>query len=84
MTNNYNTQESKKVPIILNWLGHEGLRFMKTLNDEEKEKFKTNPGLFKTLSDKFKPQHNEKMLSLQHCKLIGEQNQNAKKWATSK
>ena len=58
MTNNYNIQESDRVPIILNWLGHEGFRFVQMLNNEEQEKYKTSTGIFKILSDKFKPQHN--------------------------
>ena len=35
MTNNNNTQEGKRVPVIPNWLACEGLRFMQTLNYEE-------------------------------------------------
>ena len=35
MTDSYNTQERERVPIILNWLGQEGLRFMRSLNDKE-------------------------------------------------
>ena len=35
MTNNYNTQESEWIPIILNWLGWEVLIFMVTLYHEE-------------------------------------------------
>ena len=34
MTNNYNIQE--KIPIILNWLGCEGLKFIQLPNDEDK------------------------------------------------
>ena len=55
LTNNYNIQESKIALIIMNWLGHEGLRFLQTLKPEEKEKCKTSSGLFKVLRDKFKP-----------------------------
>ena len=35
----------------------------------EKEKCNTIEGLFKTLNNKFKPQFNEKIMSLQFCKL---------------
>ena len=28
-------QESERAPLILNWLGCEGLRFVQTLNDKE-------------------------------------------------
>ena len=34
-------------------------------------------GYFKVLSETFKPQHNETILSLQYCKLIREQSENA-------
>ena len=37
MTNNYNIQRSKKVSIMLNWIGREGLRFIQTINEEEQE-----------------------------------------------
>ena len=47
MMNNCSTQEIERVPIILNWLGWEGLRFVQTLNDEEQEKCRTSTGLFK-------------------------------------
>ena len=60
MTNNYKTQESERLQIIQNWLGSEGLRFMQTLKEEEQEKCGTSMGLFQVLSEKFKPQHNEK------------------------
>ena len=36
--------------------------------------------LLEVLSDKFKPQHNETVLSLQYCKLTREQNENAEDW----
>ena len=84
MTNNYNIQESKRVAITMNWLGHEDLICVKMLNDEEQEKYKTSAGLFGVLSDKFKPEHNEMILSLQYCKLAIEQNEEAENgWAAS-
>ena len=48
---------------------------MQTLNYQEQEKYKTSVGLFKVLSQKFKPQHNKIILSLQYCKLIREQSE---------
>ena len=45
--NNYNTQGSHMVPIILNWLGWDRLRFVQTLSGEEQEKYKANTELFK-------------------------------------
>ena len=35
MTNNYNTQESDRVSVTLNWLDQEGLIFIQMLLDEE-------------------------------------------------
>ena len=42
------------IPIIMNWLGCEGLRLVQALNDETKRKCTTNAELFETLSEKFK------------------------------
>ena len=38
--NGHDTQENKKVPVIMTWLGHEGLRLVPTLTDSEQEKYK--------------------------------------------
>ena len=38
MMNSYNIEESKKAPIIMNWLGYEGFKFSQTLYDNENEK----------------------------------------------
>ena len=54
MTNSYNIQYNEKVPVILNWLGREGLQFLKSLNDEEQENFKKSMGFFEVLSEIFK------------------------------
>ena len=62
MTNNYNTQESERVPRILNWPGQKGLRLMQTLNGEQQEKCRTNMGLFEVLRGQLQPQHNETIL----------------------
>ena len=64
----------------MNWLGHECLRFVQTLNDEEQEKSKTSLGLFEVLGNKFKPQHNEMILQLKYCKLVKKQSTNAEEW----
>ena len=58
MTNNYNIQESERVPVIPSWQGWEGIKFIQNLHDEEQEKCKTSAGLTEVLSNKFKPQHN--------------------------
>ena len=57
MTNNYHTQESERVLIILNCLDWEGIRFVITLNDIVQEKCRTGMGLFEVLSNKSTLQH---------------------------
>ena len=62
--------EKEEVPIIKNWVGREGLKFIQNSMNIEKETCKTVMGLFPMLADKFKPCQNEKKkLSLQCCKL---------------
>ena len=51
------------VSIILNWLGREGLKLMKILNNEGTEEYKTSMGLFKVPSKILIPQHNKTILS---------------------
>ena len=69
----YNTEENEKVPIIMNWLGHEGLRFVHVLTDNEGENCETSTELLEVLSEKFKPHHNQTILSLQKCQLVQEE-----------
>ena len=40
-----------------------------TLNYREEEKSKKSSGMLEVLSENFKPQHNETVLSLSYCKL---------------
>ena len=58
----------------------EGLHFIQTLNDRGKEKCKCSIGLFSVLNERFIPQHNEKILSMQNCKLSRIENESAEKW----
>ena len=48
----------KKLCIIKNWMGQEGLQFMQTVKNSEKEACKT-AGLYKTLNEEFSAQYNE-------------------------
>ena len=50
---------------------------MQTLNDDDQERCRTSIGLLKVLSEKLKSHNNETIWSLQHCKLVREQNENA-------
>ena len=61
----------------MNWLSHEGLRFMQMLNDTEQENCRTIAGLFEVLSQMFWLQHKETISSLKYCKLTREQKENA-------
>ena len=63
--------------LIMNWLGHQVPRLMQTLNDSKQEKCKISAGMLEVLNEKFKPQHNKTILSLQYCKLIREENKSA-------
>ena len=58
----YDLNHEEKVPIIKNWLGREGLQFIHTLTNAEKETCKSTTGLFNVLKEKFRPQHNEMIL----------------------
>ena len=53
---------------------------MSTLNDEIKEKCNTSLGLFEVFSEQFKSKLSETILSLQYCKLIRQQSENAEEW----
>ena len=51
--NSYNTSDADKMSIIKIWLGREGLHFVHTLMDAEKEACRTVEDLFSIFSDKF-------------------------------
>ena len=59
----------EKTALFKNWLGSDGLHLLEMLTQAEKEKCEPSKGLFKTLNDKFKPQYNETIKSLQFHKL---------------
>ena len=61
-------------------LHQERFGFIQTLNNEEQGKCRTSMALFKVFSELFKCQHNKTILSLQYCKLIKEQDENAEEW----
>ena len=69
LTNSYNIEDSKEVPIIMNWLAHEGLRFLQILSNTEQEKCISSAGLFQVVSEMLKLQINETTVSLQYCNL---------------
>ena len=61
----------------MNWQGHARLNFIHTLTDNEQEMFRISKV---RKSEKFKPQYNEMILSLQYFKLISEENESAEEW----
>ena len=73
MNKGYDISDGERIPIIMNWLGCEGLHFVQTLNYEEQETCDINACLFNVVNMKFKPQHNEMILLLQYCKLCREE-----------
>ena len=69
VSSTYNTPQTDKLALVKNWLGREGLQYLETLKTTEKETCNTLEGLFETLSNKFKPQYNETIKSLQFRKI---------------
>ena len=68
--------------IIKNWPGG-GAHFVQMQTAEEQEMCKSSTDLFKILNEKFKPEHNETILSLQYCKLLRMMTEMLKSgWAT--
>ena len=65
----YNTPQTDTLAVVKNWLGRKGFQYLETLMTMEKETYNTLEGLFETLSNKFKPQYNETIKSLQFRKL---------------
>ena len=52
---------------------------MQTLNDKDKEKYKTSMGLFEVLNENLS-HSTMTILSLQYCKLISKHNENTEEW----
>ena len=61
----YNTLQAEKLAVVKNWLGRKGLQYLDTVTTAKKEMCNTLEGLFERLSNKFKPQYNETIKSLQ-------------------
>ena len=61
--------EAEKLAVVKNWLGRKGLHYLETLTTEEREMCNMLEGLFEMLANKFKPQYNETIKSLQFRKL---------------
>ena len=66
--------------MVKNWLGRKGLHYIETLMENEKEACSTLEGLVNMLADKFKPQYNEAVKSLQFRKLYQLENESVGEW----
>ena len=76
-------QHRYKLPVLLSAsnISLHGVRIKRQeVSHKAKKKCKTTVGLFDVLSEKFKLQHNQTILSLKYWKLIREQSKNADEW----
>ena len=80
MLQNYNLGKTEKVSIIKNWLGIEGLQLTATRTQEEQEACNNEKDLFNTFNRILKHQYNERIKSLQFCKLIKQPNESVEEW----
>ena len=69
-----------KTSLIKNWLERKGLQLLEMLTQAEKENCETSKGLFKTLNNTFKSQHNDIIKSLQFHKLSRQVNKSMEEW----
>ena len=58
----------------------QGLQLIKTLMQAEQDRCNTMKGLVDIFNNKFYPQHNETIKSLQYCTLIRQSSENVKEW----
>ena len=62
----YDFNNEEKVPVIKKWSGREGFQIIQTLTNAEKETCTSATRLFNVLKEKFRPQHNAMILSLEY------------------
>ena len=60
----YNTLQIEQLAMEKNWLGRKGLQLIELLTYTEKDTCSTFVGLFKILTNKFRPQFSERIKSL--------------------
>ena len=76
----YNTPQTEQLAIITSCLGRKGIQFIESLTQVKQERCNTVEGLFTKFNNKFKPQLNETIKSLQfHC-FSRQTKENAKEW----
>ena len=79
MLSTYNAHKQKNCN-GKNWLGRKGLYYLENLTEGEKHACGTLQGLIDTLAEKFRPQYNETIKSLQFRKLCRSEGKNAEEW----
>ena len=80
MLSTYNTCKQEKIAMVKNWLGKKGLHYLESLMEGEKQACDTLQGLMDTLAEKFRPQYNKMIKSLQFRKLCRSVGENAEEW----
>ena len=80
MFQNYNINQTERVQIIKSWLGREDLQQLETLSQPAQEAYNNEEYLFETLGNRFKPQYNETIKSLQFHKLVRHHNESIEEW----
>ena len=76
----YNTLQTEQLAIVKSWLGRTGLQFIESLTHAEKDTCSPLEGLFKIISNTFRPQFNKMIKSVQFCKLSRQNGENAEEW----
>ena len=72
----YKSPQTDKLALVKNCLARKGLQKLETLTNMEKETCNMLEGLFKTLTNKFKPQYNKTIKSFQFRKLYRYKDEN--------
>ena len=80
MLSTYNACKQEKITMVKNWLGRKGLHYLESLTGGEKQACDTLQGLIDTLAEKFRPQYNETIKSMQFRKLCRSEGKNAEEW----
>ena len=75
-----NTPQAEQLAIVKNWLGRKSLQFIELLTHVQKHRCNTLDSLFEILTNKFRPQFNETIKSLQSCKFSRWNRENAEEW----
>ena len=77
MLSTYNAHKEEKIVMVKHWLGRKGLHYLESLTEGEKQVCGTLQELIDILAEKFRPQYNETIKSLQFRKLCRSEGKNA-------